>query len=286
MPFRPDRRLLLSDRGSVPRGGRADPDPAEVARALRDGEIGAEFQPRVDLATGRFTAVEALARWRGRRSVGPLLFLPALADLGLRGALAWRVFEVACDALDSWGAAGLAPRVTINICSRALADAGTIAGLRERAQARGVEPGRFTFEPVDGADPTPAVAEGLTALRHHGFRLATSLSQLGKFHFSQLRIDQSLVRNCDQSGRVLSLVHAAVELARRLNADTVAEGIETLGEWNVLAGAGCNQAQGFLIAPTMEAAALPDWHEHWRASFVGGTPVGPLPGAPGPNLFR
>jgi EAL domain-containing protein (putative c-di-GMP-specific phosphodiesterase class I) len=258
-----------------------DLDPFEAARALRSGEIEAEFQPRVELATGRLTGVEALARWWRIAAAGPAHFVPAIAKAGLSGQLTLRIVDVACDAIDIWNRAGLTPRITINVSMTALGDPFLAHELADRARGRGVEPKRFIFELSEDGDPGPRATETLTKLRREGFDLATSLSQLGRFPFSELKIDQGLVRNCDHSRHRQRLVQSAMALARRVNAHTVAEGIETVGEWHVLAAAGCNEGQGYFVGSPLPPTSLPKWHQAWRASYPGRVAADPGSGRPG-----
>jgi len=243
-------------------------DPSDAARGLRAGEVEAEFQPRVDLVTGALTGVEALARWRRIGAVGPVRFVPALTEAGLSGELTLRMLDVSCEALRLWQVAGLAPRVTINVSMAALFEPAIALALAARARAHGCEPQRFTFELIDGDAPGTSATATLARLREERFGFATSLSQLGSFPFAELRIDRGLVRECDHSRHRQSLVRSAVDLARRLGVRTVAEGIETIGEWNVLAQAGCAEGQGYYVAPPMSAAALPRWLQTWRAAFA------------------
>jgi EAL domain-containing protein (putative c-di-GMP-specific phosphodiesterase class I) len=143
---------------------------------------------------------------------------------------------------------------------------------------RAVAPGA---ELIDGDAPGTSATATLARLREARFGFATSLSQLGSFPFAELRIDRGLVRECDHSRHRQSLVHSAVDLARQLRARTVAEGIETIGEWNVLVQAGCAEGQGYYVAPPMAAAALPKWLQTWRAAFAARPAAGSSLAAPG-----
>lgn len=262
---------LRFERGTQPAALRRNPgervDAGGAVNALRAGEIGAEFQPRIELATGRLSGVEALARWLGPGAAGPAAFVPVLEQAGLGAELTARILDVACAALDQWRLAGVSPCVTLNVSAAALAEADFAETLAARARAHGFGPDLFTIELVDVDTPAPAVAPVLTRLRRNGFRLATSLSHLGRFTFTELRLDRSVVQDCDRAPHKQQLVKSSITLARQVRARTVAEGIETAAEWDFLRAVGCEHGQGFYVAPAMAAAALPGWLDLWRAAF-------------------
>lgn len=272
---------LLSGRNTtMPR----TPDPGasapflqtDLERALVGDEITAEFQPRVRLADGALMGVEALARWRRPAGgpVPPAAFVPALVRAQLLAALTDRMLQQTCRALRMWDAGALHLTASVNVSMATMSDVGVTDRFVARVRDHQLDPQRITFEVTETevmAD-VPSVLNVMARLRLKGFRLAiddfgtgySSLSQLNAIPFTELKIDQSFVRGCEGSKRLRDIVESSIDLGQRLGIQTVAEGVETEAEWAFLRDAGCQEAQGFVIAPAMMPAELPGWAKQWR----------------------
>jgi EAL domain-containing protein (putative c-di-GMP-specific phosphodiesterase class I) len=90
----------------------------------------------------------------------------------------------------------------------------------------------------------------------------SSMQQLARIPFTELKIDRSFVHGAHQRGNLRVILQSAVDLARQLHLVTVAEGVETLDDWRLLQACGCGVAQGYLIARPMPASDLPAWLKH------------------------
>lgn len=246
-------------------------DAAELRRALEAKEIQCEFQPKVRLDTCEFVGVETLARWapRGLAAVPPDLFVPAMVRAGLIAVLTREMLDATCTALGAWRAAGLALGASVNVSMSTLSDVATVDRFLSQAGAHGIEPQRITFEVTETevmAD-VAAVLNVMARLRLKGFRLAiddfgtgfSSLAQLNAIPFTELKIDQMFVRKCDRAPRLRNIIQSCVELAQRLGVRTVAEGIESEGEWDFLCEVSCDEGQGYYVARPMPAAEIPIW---------------------------
>lgn len=278
-PFGPDRLRALLSR-DLP-AAQAAPAPlaldAGVLRAaLEAGEVHAAFQPKVRLADGTVVGAEALARWtRGAVPLRPLDFIPAMRVAGLMPLLTERILDEACRALMDWERAGLRCAVSLNVSMETLGDLQTTDRFATRVRGHGVDPARIMIEiaETEVMSDLVSVLNVLARLRLKGFRLSiddsgtghASLSQLSTIPFNELKIDRSLVRCCTTSNRLRTLVDASLELARRMGISSVAEGVESYAEWDFLRRAGCDEAQGFFIAPAMPAANFPAWVSRWRS---------------------
>ncbi len=244
-------------------------EAAALRRALEGREFGCVFQPKVSLATGTVVGVEALARWQppDAAPVGPSEFVPALADAGLIAALTDQMLDAACRALTSWAGQGLALTAAVNVSLAALSDLATADRLASQVHAHGVEPWRITFEVAETEvmSHVATVLDVLARLRLKGFHLAiddfgagdASLAQLNALPFTELKIDRAFVRNCEQAYRLRNIIRSSLELARRLNVRTVAEGIESREEWDFLRLEGCDEGQGHYIARPMAQEEIP-----------------------------
>jgi EAL domain-containing protein (putative c-di-GMP-specific phosphodiesterase class I) len=245
-------------------------DTMEMRRGIEAGEFQCEYQPKVRFDTGRMVGVEALARWRrpGAAAVGPAEFVPAMVLTGLITPLTTRMLDAVSRALNEWDRQGLALTAAVNVSMSTLADLATADRFAAQVQGHGIDPRRITFE-VTETEVMSDVATVLTVLarlRLKGFQLAiddfgtgyASLAQLNAIPFTELKIDQTFVRNCGQSPRLRNIVRSSIDLAHRLNLRTVAEGIESREEWDFLRLSACDEGQGYYVARPMLEDEIPD----------------------------
>jgi len=270
-------------------------EPAELRRALDARAFQCDFQPKVRLATGEVVGVEALARWPrpDAAPVDPGEFVPAIVRAGLITPLTVQILDLACRALTAWDAQGLALTAAVNVSMSSLSDLGTADRFVSQVRAHGVEPRRITLEVTETEvmSDVVTVLNVLARLRLKGFRLAiddfgtgySSLAQLTSMPFTELKIDQTFVRNCGQSPRLRHIVLSSIELARRLGIRTVAEGIESREEWDFLSIAACDEGQGHYIARAMRESAIPAFAAESKRRLMGAELLqGPACPAPRP----
>lgn len=286
--------LLSSDADAAPAAAeRPAVDVAELRRAIEAREFRCEFQPKVSLMTGELVGVEALARWQppGAAAVGPGEFVPAIVRAGLIAPLTAQMLDRACQALTTWDRLGLTLTAAVNVSMSGLSDLGTADRFVAQVRAQSIDPRRITFEVTETEvmSDVATVLNVLSRLRLKGFRLAiddfgtgyASLAQLNTIPFTELKIDQTFVRNCGQSHRLRNIVRSSIELARRLNIHSVAEGIESREEWDFLRQAACEVGQGHYIARPMPAAEIPAFARRSRRSLMDeGLESGTAPGEP------
>ena len=235
----------------------------DMETALRQAVDGDQFvvhyQPIVDLLDGRIVGVEALARWR-RPDVGlvaPADFIGIAEETGLVRAMGAQLLAMACGAADAW-AAYPALELAVNLSPRQIQDP-LIVGVVERALlSTGFDPSRLVFEITESllVDDAPTVLERLGHLRSMGIRLAiddfgtgySSLSYLEKLPVEILKIDRSFIVDLTTSPRRVALLRAIVAMAQSLGLTTVAEGIETPAQLQLVRSLGCDRVQGFYLA--------------------------------------
>ncbi len=280
-PVTPEGLAALLGKWTPPSQGK--PRPAqkiygadEVRTAIANGELTNYYQPKVEVATGRVVGVEVLARWRHPRDgmVFPIQFIGVAEAHGLIDDLTRVVLSGALEQARLWQEMGLTLRVAINVSMDNLASldfADFVAGL---AAAAGVPPQQVVLEVTESRlmqDPR-APLEILTRLRLKRFRLSiddfgtghSSLAQLRDIPFDELKIDQSFVHGAWDNGTVRAMFDASLGLAKQLNMEIVAEGIEDRDDWDFLRKTECDIAQGYFIAKPMHAAALPGWINSWQ----------------------
>jgi len=261
--------------------------PKEVLeQALADGSITAHFQPQVSLRTGQITGSEALARWPNGPN-GPVatnVFIPQIERHGLSGELTLRMLAEACRAQTLWMICdGLDLGVSVNVSASCLSDVSTADRYLALVNELGGDPQRITIEVTERAfisDMGPAL-DVLTRLRVMGFKLSiddfgtgyASMEKVDALPFSELKIDQSFVHDATADARQRTIIETSLDLARKLEIHTVAEGIETQEDWDLLMAMGGDYAQGWFIARAMPVKELSAWAATWtppvtQASFA------------------
>lgn len=274
----------------------------EIPGALERGELVPHYQPQLDLRTGRIVAIEALLRWdhptRGR--LGPGLFLPAVETTDLVHPVTRHVLDVALADVAGWRAAGHDLQVAVNVAAHGLLDPRLVDHVAERLLAHGLPAAALRIELTESAlltDPTRA-QRALEDLAQLGVGISiddfgtgyASLSYLRDFPVDELKLDRSLILTAGGNADERALLEASIQLGRRLGLTLVAEGIEDEVTLRWLRDAGCDLAQGFLMARPMPADDLTSWlpSSTFRMRPLIGDPVTRLvaAGVDGPSMDR
>ncbi|WP_084582155.1 putative bifunctional diguanylate cyclase/phosphodiesterase [Sphingomonas azotifigens] len=230
------------------------------------------YQPRVDLATGCCLGAETLLRWRHPElgEVSPAEFIPIIEQTALARPTTQWVLDTALDQLAAWQAAGLELTLSVNISAANLMEADLIQRLQLALITRQLRPAQLEIELTESAmmaEPEKALAM-LRELAEAGIALAiddfgtghSSLAYLQQVPAQVVKIDQAFVRGLSAPwGADYVLVETMVDLIHKLGRSVVAEGVETEDAAKILAGMGCEEAQGYWFARPLEAAAFADW---------------------------
>ena len=241
---------------------------ARLADAIDDGALRVVFQPVVSTRTRQMMAVEALVRWDDHGiALAPNDFLPVAADHGLIASVDAFVLSSALELFATWRDAPT--RLHVNASPQFLAQPGVVTLVRDALMRYGVSPSRLTLEMTEYAfdgDSGPIVSH-CTELRAMGVALAlddfgtgySSLSYLQKFPFDALKLDGSLTALV-AGGECPPMLRAVVRLGHSLGLRVIAEGVESVAQFNALLAIGCDEVQGFAVAmPTSLAdLKLPD----------------------------
>jgi len=252
---------------------------AGVREALVSDGLTIAYQPRIDLTSGRMTSVEALLRWPQEPSVPVSRIIDVAEASGLISAVGRFVLHRACHDIAelnaSRGDAGPIS-VAVNVSMLQLSQHDLETDTRESLAASGLDPVLLTLELTEtflAEDPT-AAKRTLDELSALGVRLEiddfgtgySSLARLAHFPLHGLKIDRSFITSVDEDSTARSLVESIVTLARALDLEVTAEGIETTLQANVVKAVGCDLAQGFLYARPMSFEDLrhfvPEQVEH------------------------
>ncbi len=249
----------------------------EQARdALARGEIHPNFQPQAEFTNGKIIGVEALARWRlpDGRMVPPTVFVPLMEAGGLIDELTDLMLVQSCAWWKRWQAKGLDLKISVNVSAQNLTGPEVADRYEAVLREHGLAPEQVVLE-ITESSVMSDTARGLgmlARLRLKGFGLSvddfgtgySSLSQLSQIPFSALKIDRGFVSGAPTQPRKRAMIETSLDLARKLDLKVVAEGVETVDEWQLLAGLGCDYAQGYLISPAVPGEQLPDAILRWR----------------------
>ncbi len=242
----------------------------ELREAIVRGDLDVDYQPQVDLVTGKLSAMEALVRWPHPRLglIQPLDFIPLAEEAGLMQSLTALVLERAVRQCAAWRAAGQMFTVSVNVSATNLLDSGFSASVMAALARHDVAPSSLILEITETTiirdfDLCKMVIEQLRSL---GLGVSiddfgagvTSLAYLGSLAVSELKLDRSFLTRLatGDTERNLALVRATIALGHKLNMRVVAEGIEDVEALNLLAAVGCDLAQGYFIGKPMPARDL------------------------------
>ncbi|WP_432548491.1 putative bifunctional diguanylate cyclase/phosphodiesterase [Kineococcus sp. SYSU DK004] len=278
--FRPGLREAASQREAL---------AADLRSAVERGQVHVEYQPQVDLATGRTVGLEALARWHHpvRGLVPPGVFVPVAEETGSVLGVGRHVLARALRDLRHLDAAtGRTDlEVGVNVSGRQLADPSLVDAVLAELRAAGTAPHRLVLEVTESALVTDldAGSDVLRRLREHGVRVAlddfgtgwSSLSYLRRLPVDVLKIDKSFVD--DHGDRAAAaLLGGIASLSTALDLLTVAEGVEDEAAAAAVRAAGCGWGQGYLWARPMPLERVVD---HLLAEAAGTAGGAPRPGA-------
>lgn len=234
----------------------------DLCRALEQDQLLPWYQPKVSFDNGRWTGMEALARWQHPLYglISPARFIPLAEHNGLIDPLTEVIIGKALRDGHLWEQTGLSLNLSMNLSTTSLIEGDLCNTLLSHCQRWSINPELITLEV-------------LTRLRMHGFGLSiddfgtgySSMQQLALLPFTELKLDRSFVDRCYEDPSRLAIIESSIELARKLGLKSVAEGVEDEATWQLLARLGCDQCQGFFSARPMPREELSVWHESWLA---------------------
>jgi diguanylate cyclase (GGDEF)-like protein len=248
---------------------------SELRNAVNENLLELHYQPKISLVTGRVVGVEALARWMHNGSfVAPSDFIPVMEQTGLIRPLMKWVLDTALRQFSEWKRAGLVITMSINLSMHNLRDPLLLSQLSESMQKWETGEGSLILELTESVfiqDPV-RILETLNHLESLGIELSiddfgtgySSLSYLKKLPVSEIKIDQSFVRDMASNIDDAIIVHSTIELAHSLGKKVVAEGVETREVLDYLLELGCDMAQGHHLCNALPAAECLDFIKKQR----------------------
>ena len=246
------------------------PDAADLQSALDQDQFFAMYQPKISCFSGDLVGFEALMRWNHPQHgfIPPDRFIASAENTGMIDALTERMLDISL----SWFApryARSSVRLSINLSARSRLDDAFVDKLLARCTEAGVPADQLIFELTETSameDPVASL-DLLTRMRMKGFHLSiddlgtgfSSLLQLVRLPFSELKVDKSFVITAASSSESRQVIQAIVSLGQSLGIQSTAEGVEDAQTLQFLREIGCNFAQGFHIARPMEQDAAANW---------------------------
>ena len=239
-----------------------------LVSAMERNEFEVYYQPQVVTAGGRIIGVEALLRWHNPELglVYPGTFIPVAEHNGLIQAIGGWVLRTACNQVQQWNQQGLGPlRLAVNLSPLQFADANLVAEVREALEESGLDPHSLELEITESTlmRNLEQATSTMGMLRQRGVKLAiddfgtgySSLSNLQHFPLDRIKIDQSFTRDIDnEDAKEITL--AVISMAKRLNLEIIAEGVETESQADFLGQNGCDELQGYLFSHPLPAEQL------------------------------
>jgi diguanylate cyclase (GGDEF)-like protein/PAS domain S-box-containing protein len=274
-----------------------------LRKALDQNEFVLHYQPKVELSNGRITGLEALIRWDrpGHGFIGPLEFIPVLEQTGLINRVGAWVIESACRQIAEWRLLGMGEvPVSVNVSGRQFSESTLNRDVIRATRENGVSPELLEFElqteralrenSIDSdlleleltesslmthAKKTARILKRLKAL---GIRISiddfgtgySSLAYVKRFPIDVLKIDRSFISDITTNPADAAITTAVIEMAHSLKVRVVAEGVETVEQYEFLRKRGCDEVQGYYFARPLPA------HEITKLLLDGGRLIRPV----------
>ena len=234
--------------------------------AISQNQLRLDYQPKVDLASGRITGCEALVRWTHPElgAVSPGQFIPVAEESALIVPIGDWVLRTACAQGKAWLDAGLPPiAVSVNLSARQFLQQDVVSWVLEALRETALSPGQLELELTESliAQDTEKVIATVNQLKASGVHLSiddfgtgySSLSYLKRFRVDTLKIDQSFVRHMLKEPGDAAIVRAVISLAHSLKMKVIAEGVETAEHCAFLRQHGCDEIQGYYFSKPVPA---------------------------------
>ncbi|HEY4080572.1 MAG TPA: EAL domain-containing protein [Burkholderiaceae bacterium] len=250
-----------------------------MRRALLENQFRLHYQPQINLGSGRVIGCEALIRWRDplRGEISPVEFIPVAEESGFVVAIGDWVLQQAVEQAATWLRMGQPMQIAVNVSALQFQQNHFVDSVAQALRASGLPPALLELELTESvllrdADEALSRMQALAAL---GVCMSiddfgtgySSLGYLKRFPIQRLKIDRSFVKGLPDDVSDAGIVNAIVQMGRALRLQVIAEGVETEAQRDFLERLGCNEYQGWLYAPALEARAFEE--RVWRRRTPG-----------------
>lgn len=236
-------------------------------QAISNNEFSLWYQPQLHIENHKLEAVEALIRWHHPQKgmLLPIDFIPLAERNGLTIPIGDWVIRQACMQNKAWQEMGLPPiRMAVNLTSQQISQLDFVQKVKNILQETQLEPHYLEFELSETSLVNDAIVQKMNELRTIGIEIAlddfgtgyANLHHLRNLALNRLKIDRSFISNIQFNRNDEVIIHAIIAMARSLNLEVLAEGVETAKQLDFLKQHHCNQIQGFYFSKPMPADEL------------------------------
>jgi len=242
---------------------------AALRHALERDQLSLNYQPKVDVASGQITGVEALLRWThpDLGAVSPTQFIPLAEEIGIIVPIGRWVLRQACAQNMAWQRRGLRPvSMAVNLSPRQFADKQLLQDIDEALGASGMSALLLQLEVTESMvmRHVGRAIKVLDAIQSRGIRLAiddfgtgySSMSLMKQFPIDTIKIDRSFVRDLPDDCEDQAIAQAIIRMGKALGMTVVAEGVETVEQLAFLRHHGCDEMQGYLFSKPLPASKM------------------------------
>ncbi|WP_338849905.1 EAL domain-containing protein [Massilia sp. W12] len=251
--------------------------PTELAAGLARNEFVPYFQPKLDLKSGLPCGAEALARWRRQDGslITPLQFIAPMEAHGFIDSLFIAMLQSAMQALAALREAGYPDlRIALNLAASTLGTINLPEHIDQQLKQYDIKPENLMIEITESGVMQDARIglDVLLRLRLKGIGLSiddfgtgySTIDQLRRLPFTELKIDRSFVASASQNEQARIILQSSVEMAKRLQLQTVAEGVEKEADLQMVQKLGCDLLQGYIVAEPMPLPEFIVWLKSWH----------------------
>ncbi|PCJ49732.1 MAG: hypothetical protein COA74_04575 [Gammaproteobacteria bacterium] len=249
------------------------PTPEDLEAAIDADQLVLHYQPQIDLKSGEIIAAEALVRWMHPEHgmLFPDSFIPLAETSGLMGKLTSTVLDIAITRVSHQQSFNCQVPISVNVSATNISSLGLPEELKDKIRIFKLDPSLLTIEITESALMGELVTslDILTRIRMKGFALSiddfgtgfSSLSQLHRVPFNELKVDKSFVMEMDTDREAKAIVKTCIMLGHELNMRVVAEGVESETTLTMLKEMGCDIAQGYYITRPLSEENFQTWLE-------------------------
>lgn len=254
--------------------------PEQLAQGIDLGQMVIYYQPKVSVQDGTLFGLEAMVRWEHPQDglISPDHFITLAEDNDLIDRLTQEVLEQSVRQIAQWRQHGLVVKVSVNVSMDNLHALDFPEMLAKILQRNAVDPRQLVLEITESRlmhNPNK-VLDIVTRLRLKRIGLAlddfgtghSSLAQLRDMPFDELKLDRSFVHDAVGDTVRAAILHGSIQMARQLQMDWVAEGVEDRADWRYLRQFGGGYAQGYFVSKPMLPGLLQEWLGEWQERFT------------------
>lgn len=257
---------------------------ADLRSALDQRQFRIHYQPVVQLKTRAVSSFEALLRWEHPTQglISPYRFIEAAEDSGILVSVGHWLLLQTCRQLREWQGSNFSGEpinITVNVSARQFADARLANDIQDALRESGIDPSRLQLEMTESiaaADPKLTITV-LSHLKHMGIGVIlddfgigpASLRGLRQFPLDALKIDRSLIREMQTDRSASDMVEMIITIAHKMGLRVIAEGIESVRQFERLSELGCECGQGYYFSQPLEAKAALQFMSQ-QAAYVRG----------------